>query len=293
MPSIRLAKNIGFCSGVRRAIGIVEKTLAKNDSGIYSLGPVIHNPRVIKQLEEKGLQIAKSLESVKDSSVLILPSHGSPRQVFVAANKRKIKLVNVICPYVSLVHSICDKLNRQRLVLIIIGDKKHPEIKSLMDLAPGAHIIETVKDVGYNAFSNKKIGIISQTTQSKDMFFRIVGEILKKNPQILEAHIYNTICLDTARRQDEAKDLAGSTDVFLVIGSRLSANTRRLLGIGRRINPQTYLIESEESGLPLKLSDAHTIGIISGASTPQWLVEKIVKKINNNMEVLKRCQSKI
>jgi 4-hydroxy-3-methylbut-2-enyl diphosphate reductase len=292
MPRIKLAENIGFCSGVRRAIGIVEKTLINSASRVYSLGAVIHNPRVINELEEKGLQIAQTLKDVKDSSVLILPSHGSPRQIFSTAFKRKIKLVNVICPYVSLVHNICDKLNRQGLEMIIIGDKKHPEIRSLVDLAPGAHVIETIKDIGYNAFSNKKIGIISQTTQSKDRFFRVVGEILKKNPHILEVHIYNTICLDTARRQEEAKDLANTCDVLLVIGSRSSANTKRLLGIGRKINPRTYLVESEESRLPHKLGAAHTVGIISGASTPRWLVEKIVKKINN-MEVLKRCRKKI
>jgi 4-hydroxy-3-methylbut-2-enyl diphosphate reductase len=322
MLSVKLAKNIGFCSGVRRAVNIVEETLIQSNGKVYSLGPVIHNPEVIKQLKEKNLCITNSLDNLEDSSTLILPSHGSPRNILNAAKKKKLKLVDVTCPYVSLVQKICVLLHKQGLEVIIVGDRKHPEVRALLDLAPGAYTIDKPKDIKENIFSYKKIGIISQTTQTKDVFFAVVSKILQKNPNVLEVHIYNTICLDTVHRQDEVKKLADSVDILLVIGSRHSANTKRLLCIGRKINKRTHLVENEKANLNKILKKQmeptraishgvpkggilkrpqlihslkgaglqaaeYKIGLISGASTPQWLVKQIVRKINLRKEKLK------
>jgi 4-hydroxy-3-methylbut-2-enyl diphosphate reductase len=281
MLSVKLAKNIGFCSGVRRAVNIVEETLIQSKSKVYSLGPVIHNPEVIKQLKEKNLCIVNSLDNLEGSSTLILPSHGSPRNILDTAKKKRLRLIDVTCPYVSLVQKICVLLHKQGLEVIIVGDRKHPEVRALLDLAPGAYTIEKIKDIKEDIFSYKKIGIISQTTQTKDIFFGVVSEILQKNPLIKEVHVYNTVCLDTVRRQDEAKKLADSVDILLVIGSRHSANTKRLLCIGRKINKRTHLVENEKANLNKILKKANKVGLISGASTPQWLVKKIVKKIIN------------
>ena len=281
MLSVKLAKNIGFCSGVRRAVNIVEETLIQSKSKVYSLGPVIHNSEVIKQLQRKNLCIINSLDNLEGSSTLILPSHGSPRNILDTAKKKNLRLIDVTCPYVSLVQKICDMLHKQGLEVIIVGDRKHPEVRALLDLAPGAYTIEKIKDIKEDIFSYKKIGIISQTTQTKDIFFGVVSEILQKNPLIKEVHVYNTVCLDTVRRQDEVKKLADSVDILLVIGSRHSANTKRLLCIGRKINKRTHLVENEKANLNKILKKANKVGLISGASTPQWLVKKIVKKIIN------------
>lgn len=282
MLSVKLAKNIGFCLGVRRAVNIVEKTLAQSKTQVYSLGAVIHNPEVIQQLKEKNLCIVNSLDNLEGPSTLILPSHGSPRNILDTAKKKRLRLIDVTCPYVSLVQKICDMLHKQGLEVIIVGDRKHPEVRALLDLAPGAYTIEKIKDIRENIFSYKKIGIISQTTQAKDVFFEVVSEILEKNPLVKEVHVYNTVCSDTVRRQDEAKRLAGSVEVLLIIGSRHSANTKRLLGIGRKINKRTYLIENEKANLDKILKKANKVGLISGASTPKWLVKQIVEKIINS-----------
>ncbi len=288
MLSVKLAKNIGFCSGVRRAVNIVEETLTQSKGNVYSLGPVIHNPEVIRQLEAKNLRIVHSLNNLEDSSALILPSHGSPRHILNNAKKKKLKLIDVTCPYVSLVQKICDMLNKQGLEVIIVGDRRHPEIRAILDLAPGAHTIEKTKDIKENIFSYKKIGIISQTTQTKEVFFKAVSEILRKNPLVKEVHVYNTICLDTVHRQDEVKKLAGSVDSLLIIGSRSSANTKRLLSIGRKINKRTYLVENEKANLGKMLKNANKIGLISGASTPQWLVKEIVQKIKDIGQLIRK-----
>lgn len=287
MLSVKLAKNIGFCSGVRRAVSIVEETLSKSKSKVYSLGPVIHNPEVIKQLKKKNLCIVNSLSNLEGSSTLILPSHGSPRNILNTVKKKNLRLVDVTCPYVSLLQKICALLHKQGLEVIIVGDRTHPEVRALLDLAPGAWTIEKIKDIKKDIFSYKKLGIISQTTQTKDIFFEVVSEILQKNPKVLEVHVYNTICLDTVRRQDEVKKLADSVDILLVIGSRRSANTKRLLCIGHKINKRTYLVENEKADLNKILKKANKVGLISGASTPQWLVKKIVRKINLRKEKLK------
>lgn len=281
MLSVKLAKNIGFCSGVRRAVDIVEETLRKSKGKVYSLGPVIHNFEVIQRLKEKNLRIVNSLDKLEDSSILILPSHGTPRHILNSARSGNLRLVDVTCPNVSLVQKTCDMLHKQGLEVIIVGDRKHPEIMALLDLAPGAMTIEKIKDVKENIFSHKRIGIISQTTQARSIFFDVVNSILQKNPLVKEVHVYNTICLDTVRRQDEVKSLAREVDTLLVIGSRRSANTRRLLDIGRTINKRAYLVVNEKANLDKILKKAKSIGLISGASTPQWLVKNIVKKIRD------------
>jgi len=284
MLSVKLAKNIGFCSGVSRAVRIVEETLSKNKNKVYSLGPIIHNPEVIRQLEKQNLRIVDSLDNLEDSLTLVLPSHGAPRRILETAKKKNLRLIDVTCPNVSLVHNICDTVNKQGIQLVIAGDRRHPEVKALLDLAPDAYIIEKIKDIRKNIFSHKKIAIISQTTQNKDVFFQVVSKILQENPLVKEVHVFNTICMDTLRRQEEAKRLAGCVDVLLVIGSKLSANTKRLLSIGRKINKRTYLIENTRFNLNKMLKDGNKIGLISGASTPQWLVKEVIRKIKTKMK---------
>lgn len=279
MQRFKLAENIGFCSGVRRAIHLAEQTLAKSKNKVYSLGPVIHNPEVIKRLKSAGLSIVTSLEAIPNSSILILPSHGSPRNIFKIAREKSLKLVDVTCPHVSLIQKTCDMLSRQDLEIIIIGNCRHPEIRALLDIAKRACTIEKEKDIKANSFSHKKIGIISQTTQSTDTFFDLVNTILRKNPLVKEVHVFNTICRDTINRQHEAKRLAGSLDCLLVVGSRTSANTKRLFEIGRKINQRTYLVENEQAVSGRVIKGARTIGLISGASTPKWLVKMIIDKI--------------
>ena len=279
MVKIILARNIGFCSGVRRAIAITEKTLALKKNRVYSLGAVIHNPGVINRLSKKGLTTVRSLDEVEDSSTLILPSHGSPRGVIEEGRNKRLEMVDVTCPYVSSVQKICRTLHEKGDAVVIIGDSGHPEIKALRDLAPSAVVIDSAARVKENQFAGKKVGIISQTTQSREKFFRIVSSILEKNPGGREFHVYNTICLDTSKRQEEVTKIAGEVDVLLVIGSRISANTKRLLHLGRKANRSTFLVEHERQVPRRPLEKAKTIGIISGASAPSWLVNAVIKKI--------------
>ncbi|MCX5711644.1 MAG: 4-hydroxy-3-methylbut-2-enyl diphosphate reductase [Candidatus Omnitrophica bacterium] len=279
MPTVKLAKNIGFCAGVRRAMTIVEKTLEYGKTDSYSFGPVIHNAQVIKDLQARNLTVIHSLKELPSGATLILPSHGTPERILKSAAAKRLNLVDVTCPNVSNLQKICKSLDIDGFDIVIVGDKAHPEVKALAEIAKKGYIIENALDVKKCDFVNKKIGIISQTTQNKDKFFDIVGKILKNNSLMKEVRIFNTICLDTTRRQEEVKRLAKEVDVLLVIGSKFSANTKRLLDIGRKLNKKTFLIENELSPIKRFVNKAGTVGLISGASAPDWLVKKIIKKI--------------
>lgn len=283
MTIVKLAKNIGFCAGVRRAITIVEETLEQGKSNIYSFGPIIHNAQVIKDLQSRNLLVTRSIKDLPAGSTLILPSHGTPERILKAAVIKRLKLIDVTCPNVSNLQNICKSLYKDGFEVVIVGDKAHPEVKALADIAKKVHIIEKESDIKKSNLENKKIGIISQTTQNKDKFFEIVSKILKSNSLIKEVRIFNTICLDTTRRQEEVKRLAKEVDVLLVIGSKFSANTKRLVNIGRKINEKTFLIEDEFSPIKRFINKAGRVGLISGASAPDWLVKKIIKKITGGV----------
>ncbi|HOW43102.1 MAG TPA: 4-hydroxy-3-methylbut-2-enyl diphosphate reductase [Candidatus Omnitrophota bacterium] len=279
MFKVKLARHIGFCAGVRRAIGIVEKTLQDSRAAVYSLGSVIHNPQEVNRLTQLGLRVVHSVDSVPDNAILILPTHGTPKRILERALHKRLKLIDVMCPYVASVHAICKKLFEEGLTVVIIGDRDHPEIKALKDRAPGARIISEESEIRSQAFAGKKIGIISQTTQSKDKFFKMVETILARNPDLSQVHMFNTICLDTANRQKEVKQLAETVDAVLVIGARSSANTKRLVHCGRKSNAKTYLVESPSSCPHAFVKGCGSVGVISGASAPDWLVKDIVMQL--------------
>jgi len=279
MPAIKLARSIGFCSGVQRAITIAQRVLSSSKGRVYSLGPIIHNREVIESLQARGLIPVRALHSVPVGSCVILPSHGSARSILDAARKKRLRLVDVTCPHVSAVQKTCASLAQDKLEVVIIGDKDHPEVRALRDLACKATVVTRPSDLRVNQFSSKRIGIISQTTQSKEAFWALVATLINKNHDIRELHIYNTICRDTAQRQEEVKRLAGAVDTLLVIGSATSANTKRLLHRARKVNQRSFLVENERSALRAKVKDARVVGVISGASAPLWLVDRIVGKV--------------
>jgi len=280
---IVIAKNTGFCKGVKRAVQIAERTLAENPGrNVYSLGPVIHNSEAMRKLSGLGLKVAKSVAGIPEGSVLILPSHGTPESVITVAAGKRLKLVDVTCPHVASVKRICRDLCARGRKVVIIGEAEHAEIKALKDSAPGCIIIENEEQVPEGLFTSGKIGIISQTTQSKDRFLGIVGVILKKNPLVKEVDICNTVCRDSAGRQEEAKKLAAQVELMLVIGSATSANTRRLAEIGASVNGNTHLVEKPAGNLADKVKGTRSIGVISGASTPSWLIEEVIGCIKEN-----------
>ncbi len=274
---INLAKNLGFCFGVKRALKLTEEVLKENKN-VFILNPLVHNEYVMKDLEKKGLKKVKFLKEIPENSFLILPAHGTSPDLIREAKKKKLKLIDCTCPFLLEIHRKIRELEKSRYFLVIIGDKFHAETKAIRAQVKKALVIEDMKDL--RAFkkelNQKKIGVVFQSTQDLEQVFDIILEILKNTQEL---RVFNTICKPTQLRQEEIKKLAQENDIVLVIGSKTSANTNRLYKISKKINPSTYLI-SEPSDIPYENITPNTkIAITSGSSTPPFLIDQIIKSL--------------
>jgi 4-hydroxy-3-methylbut-2-enyl diphosphate reductase len=262
---IKVAGQTGFCFGVKRAINIAEKTIKGSEAakGIYSLGPIIHNPQVVESLSKKGLRVIRNIKDINRGTVIIC-SHGAPGYLIDKIRKKNIKLVDATCPFVKYAQDIVRGLKKEGYRIIIVGDKEHPEVKALLSIAG-------------KKTNNKKIGIISQTTRNKDNYLKEILEVLKED--FSEVRVFNTICNDTSRRQALTRKLLGECDIMVVVGGRNSANTRRLWQICKESGVDSYHIEREDELNADSFYRKKCVGVVSGASTPDTTVKKVVDKI--------------
>ncbi|RKY39338.1 MAG: 4-hydroxy-3-methylbut-2-enyl diphosphate reductase [Candidatus Omnitrophota bacterium] len=271
---ITLAKEYGFCWGVRKAIQKVENVLGQRKR-VYCLGPLIHNPQINALLIHKGLKIIRSLEKVRKGSSLIIPSHGLPQEILKRAEEKEIDLVDATCPFVNRVREIISSLSQEGYHIMIIGEKEHKEVKGLVSFAQDGEVIEDIAELKRRSFP-QKVGIVAQTTQRKERFMKVAKRIVERSKG--EVRLFNTLCKAVQERQKEARRLAKKVEVVLVIGGRNSANTSRLQEICAPF-AKTYHIESPTEINPLWLKKIRKIGIITGTSTPTYLVEQTVRRI--------------
>jgi 4-hydroxy-3-methylbut-2-enyl diphosphate reductase len=243
-------------------------------SGVYSLGPLIHNPQVVEKLREVGVTPLDRLGS--GGGVIVVRSHGASPAVLERAKRKGYRIVDSTCPFVSKAQRNAKKLHSLGYRVVIVGEKAHPEVKSIRSHVNNKALVVESVDHAKRLKFGQKVGIIAQTTIPVDIFASIVGEVSKKAREVL---VFNTICIETARRQDRARDLAASVDVLLVVGGRNSANTSRLKSLCESICAKTHHVETadEIDGRWFRKDD--TVGIVAGASTPKWLVENIVDKL--------------
>ncbi|MBU1887766.1 MAG: 4-hydroxy-3-methylbut-2-enyl diphosphate reductase [Candidatus Omnitrophica bacterium] len=262
---IKIASHSGFCFGVKRAINIAEKTLkeSKDSNNIYSLGSIIHNPQVVEGLSKRGLKVIKDITNIK-KGVVIISSHGTTIEAIKKIRDKQLDLIDATCPFVKSAHNIVKDLKTSGYRIVIIGDKKHPEVKALLSLA------------GRKTKGNK-IAVISQTTQSKNNYLKGVAKLLKKD--FNELRIFNTICNDTAHRQALTRELLKECDVMVIVGGKNSANTRRLWHICKESGVDSYHIETDVELKKEYFSGKRCVGVVSGASTPDAMVQSVVEKI--------------
>jgi len=280
MP-IRLAKKTGFCFGVKRAVTMAEAAL-KDRSAIYSLGSIIHNRQVVEGLSKRGLKVINDARLLKKGR-LVIASHGISPKVAKAIAARGIKIIDATCPFVLNAQKIAKRLSGEGYEVVIIGDAGHPEVKALVDFAPKrVYVVKDEKEAReLKLKKGHRVSVISQTTQSTENFLAVVGAILERKPK--EIRIFNTICKDAEERQALAKELAGRVGLMLVVGGRDSANTRRLYEVCKKVLKNSHLIETEENLQRRWLKPGRSIGITSGASTPDWLVKRVVNRIRKEL----------
>jgi len=273
---VKLAKKTGFCFGVKRAVSMAEDALKKR-SPIYSLGSIIHNRQVVDGLSKKGLKVIKNINELK-KGVLVISSHGLSPKIRASIVKRGIDIIDTTCPFVLNAQETAGRLAGEGYKVVIVGESAHPEVRALVDFAGGrAFVVKDRREAGALSLSKSdRVSVISQTTQSKENFISVVKAIAAKNPKALK--VFNTICADAGSRQAQAKRLSKDVDLMLVAGGRRSANTNRLLDACRKYCALAYLVETEDELDAGWFKGVRSIGITSGASTPDWIVEKVAKK---------------
>ncbi len=269
------ADKAGFCFGVERAVSIAREALSVSREPVHSLGPIIHNPQVVAELEAAGLGVADNLGQVT-SGTLIIRSHGAPASVYQEAAAKGLTVLDATCPFVKSMHQLARNLAKQGYQVILFGEREHPEITSLMGDPDVRPLVVSSPEEVRRAKPGKKVGLLSQTTQSPEGFSAVAAAIV---PAVRELRIHNTICDSTRQRQEESLEIARRVDVMIVIGGRNSANTHRLYDLCRSTGTPTWHVEIPEELSPEWLQGAGTVGVTAGASTPRRLIDSVVAKI--------------
>mgnify|MGYP001475663158 CR=1 FL=1 len=286
---ILLSAPRGFCAGVERAIEIVEKSIEKYGSPVYVRHEIVHNKYVVDDLKKKGAIFVEELEEIKDKSrPVIFSAHGVPKKVPEEAKNFKMTYVDATCPLVSKVHREAENLNKAGYHLILIGHKNHPEVIGTMGQLPVGSIdlVQNEDDAKkYQNKSDKQIAFVTQTTLSVDDTKDII-EILKKRFPNIKEPMKEDICYATTNRQLAVKNIAKSCDMFFVIGSRNSSNSVRLVEVAKKSGcAKAFLIHSQ-SIIPFdEIEKSNTIGVSSGASAPEILVENFINDLKNKFTI--------
>jgi 4-hydroxy-3-methylbut-2-enyl diphosphate reductase len=275
---ILIAKHAGFCEGVERAYRIaLEQT--KAGESVFMLGNLVHNAQVIEKFKNLGVKTVKSIAEIpaKTKGILLISAHGVPPQIYTEAKAKGLGVVDTTCAWVKKAQRIAKELAEEGRQVIIVGDKGHVEVKGLIGWSGGkAEVIEEVKEI--EKIKTDKVGVIAQTTQSEERFDQLVAELKKK---IKDVKVFNTICGATSKRQKASTDVASQVDLMLVIGDKMSANTKRLTELCNQTGTETHQIQSVKELDANWLKTKKKVGISAGASTPDWIIEEVLTAIRS------------
>ncbi len=273
-----MAREVGFCFGVKRAINLTKQALNERED-VFILGDLVHNKRVTDELEDKGLR--KTDDYNADSKgTMIIRAHGLPKIKIQEAKRIGLEVVDATCPIVLRAQEAAQMLERDGYQVVIVGDKNHAEIKGILGaLQQPAIVIDTIEELHEAKDSYRllrKVGVIFQTTHALELCHQIVNEMLMMCKEI---RIINTICRPVQNRQDDAVELASRVELMIVVGSLTSANTMELAALCRHYNPNTVHVQNAEELAYEKFKDVTEVGLASGLSTPEDLVEAVRLKV--------------
>ncbi len=286
---ILLSAPRGFCAGVERAIEIVEKSIQKFGAPVYVRHEIVHNKHVVDDLKNKGAIFVEELEEIKDKTrPVIFSAHGVPKKIPEDAKNYKMTYVDATCPLVSKVHREAENLNKSGYQIILIGHKNHPEVIGTMGQLPdgAVRLVQNEDEAqNYHAEKNDKIAYITQTTLSVDDTEEIIKILKNKYPSMKEP-MKEDICYATTNRQAAVKNIAKQCDMFFVIGSRNSSNSVRLVEVAKKSGCENAHLIHSESEIPFnEIEKFNTIGISSGASAPEVLVENFINALKNKFTI--------
>lgn len=277
---IEVARYAGVCYGVERALGMAEKAADEARKPVNTLGPLIHNPLVVNDLERIGVGTASNVSEVEEGT-LIIRAHGVVPSVVEDARARGLDVLDATCPYVKKVHNAAERLVREGYQLIVVGESGHPEVEGIMGHAgDDAHVVSVPGDLDAIDLS-RKVGVVVQTTQTPGALADVVAELSKRT---MDLRVINTICSATQERQDSAAELARRVDAMIVVGGKNSGNTRRLAEICTAACPKTHHIEDASEIEATWFDGVSHIGVTAGASTPASHIERAVVRMRSLLE---------
>ncbi|MCM8622129.1 MAG: 4-hydroxy-3-methylbut-2-enyl diphosphate reductase [Candidatus Accumulibacter sp.] len=276
-----LANPRGFCAGVERAIAIVERAIETLGAPIYVRHEVVHNQFVCDDLRAKGAIFIDELAQAPAGSTVIFSAHGVSKAVREEAAALGLKVFDATCPLVTKVHLEVARMRKEGREIVMIGHKGHPEVEGTMGQSPdGMYLVETVVDARQlQVNAPARLAYVTQTTLSVDDAAQVVAALKARFPEIIGPK-KDDICYATQNRQDSVKQLARSTEVILVIGSRSSSNSNRLREVAELIGSRAYLIDQAEQINPAWLAGASRVGVTAGASAPEVLVQEVVDRLS-------------
>jgi len=281
-----LAQPRGFCAGVERAIEIVERALKIYGPPVYVRHEIVHNKRVVNNLSSKGAVFVQELDQIPPGAVTIFSAHGVAQRIEDTAKDRKLPILDATCPLVAKVHKEGQRYSSKGFEVILIGHEGHPEVEGTMGRISGdVYLVSNTEDVYKLKVKNpQKLSYISQTTLSVDDT-KVVIEALKKRFPAIEGPDVKDICYATQNRQSAVRDLVDHVNLILVVGAKNSSNSNRLRDLGEESGVDTYLIETADDLDSKWFDNVESIGISSGASTPDELVKEVIKRISSFREI--------
>lgn len=280
MAQIIIAEEAGACYGVERALELVLSASESVEGPLHTLGPLIHNPLVVKDLEKRGVTVVEDASEVEPGSTLVLRTHGVTPKVKDAALSAGAKVIDATCPFVMRAHRAAERLERDGYQVLIVGEAGHPEVEGTLGHAESAVVVGSPEEASRLELS-KKVGIVVQTTQSKENLLGVISALVGRTEEL---RLIDTICEATSGHQGACERLSKRVDVMIVIGGRNSANTTHLADIARKNCPRTHHIEHDDELEPSWFDGAELIGVTAGASTPARQIESVRSRIQAILE---------
>ena len=273
---VLLADEYGFCFGVERAVEMVEEALSEGDT-VRALGPLIHNDQEMSRLAAQGVATISQPVQIQRGETAVIRAHGVTPQVEQELREKASKVVDATCPFVTKVQKLASRAASQERHVVVVGNPDHPEMVGVFGYAPEhTFVVRDVSEVAGLPVLNNPL-VVSQTTIKLQNFLDVAEAVKQKAEG--ETQVVNTICSATRDRQDAARALAGEVDAFYVIGGRHSSNSRKLLAVCLEQCTKSFLIETEDEINTEDLRGVEKVGVTAGASTPNWLIEKITKRL--------------
>lgn len=284
--NILLAEPRGFCAGVDRAIQIVEKALEKFGAPIYVRHEIVHNKAVVESLKEQGAIFVKEIEEVPHGASVVFSAHGVAEKVYEDAEKKNLRIIDAACPLVKKVHNSAKRHDTKGRTIVLIGHAGHPEVEGTMGQIDGEMILVSSPDevASLHIENTESLAYITQTTLSTDETKDIIDALKVKYPQI-QGPTKGDMCYATTNRQTAVRELSEKVDLLLVVGSSNSSNSRRLAELGEQLGVESYLIDSKDHIQSEWLEGKQRVGISSGASAPEHLVQGVVEWLKENSSI--------